>query len=122
LGEYSIVWFDTLSTDGNEYVSAYVSKDGVVFVASCDAGSITVRPSGNATYPPLISDPLPDGFTIEIDLGYDGTMNLEVTAGIISVAAPGGVYTEWVGTMAGSVNGGPQLTGVASLEMFKLTD
>ncbi len=47
-------------------------------------------------------------------------MNAEVTARAASLAAPGGVYTEWVGTMTGSVNGGKQMTGVASLEMFKL--
>jgi hypothetical protein len=48
-------------------------------------------------------------------------MNVEVTAEAISTAA-GGVYTEWVDNMTGSVNGGKQMSGVASFEMFKLTN
>jgi hypothetical protein len=48
-------------------------------------------------------------------------MNVEVAAGAVSLEAPG-LYTEWVGTLTGSVNGGKQLTGVASFEMFKLTN
>jgi hypothetical protein len=30
-------------------------------------------------------------------------------------------YTEWVGELNRTVNGGKQLTGVVSLEIFKLT-
>ncbi len=90
-------------------------------MSSCDAGSIRVRPSGNSPYPPKISTPNPSGFTIEIDLGEEGLINMEVTAEAISTAADG-LYTEWVGTMNGSVNGGKQMTGVASFEMFKLTN
>jgi hypothetical protein len=86
--------------------------------ASCDAGSIKVRPSGaNSTYPPTISTGNPSGFTIDTDLGREGTMNVQVTVGDVSLEAPG-LYTEWVGTMTGSVNGGRQLTRVASLEAF----
>jgi hypothetical protein len=54
-------------------------------------------------------------------LGEEGVMNVEVTPEAISLAA-GGLYTEWVGTMTGSVNGGKQMEGVASFEMFKLTN
>ena len=104
-----------------EYVSSFVSKHDKIIVSSCDAGSIRVRPSGNSPYPPKISTPNPTGFTIEIDLGEEGVMNVEVTAEAISLAA-GGLYTEWVGTMTGSVNGGKQMEGVASFEMFKLTN
>jgi hypothetical protein len=104
-----------------EYVSSFVSKHDKIIVSSCDAGSIRVRPSGNSPYPPKISTPNPTGFTIEINLGEEGVMNVEVTAEAISLAG-GGLYTEWVGTMTGSVNGGKQMEGVASFEMFKLTN
>jgi hypothetical protein len=48
-------------------------------------------------------------------------MHVEVTARAVSLEASD-LYTEWVGTMTGSVNSGKQLTGVASFEMFKLTN
>jgi len=74
----------------------------------------------NSEYPPKISTGNPGGFTIEIDLGREGTMNVEVTAGVVALQGLT-LYTEWVGTMTGSVNGGKQMTGVASFEAFKLT-
>jgi len=122
LGAYSIVWFDTLGIDGTEYVSSYVSKDHKIIVSSCAAGSIKVRPTGsNNQYPPTLSSGLPSGFNITIDLGHKGTMDVQVAVGAIALSAPGDLYTEWVGTLTGSVNGGSELSGVASLEMFKLT-
>ena len=89
-------------------------------MSSCDAGSIKVRPSGvNNTYPPTISTGNPGGFTIEIDLGREGSLHVDVTA--TAVASPAlNLYTEWIGTVNGSVNGGEQLSGVALFEMFKL--
>ncbi len=90
-------------------------------MSSCEAGSIKVRPSGaNDTYPPTTSTGGPSGFTIEIDLGSEGTMDVQVTIEVVSLAAGEPLYTEWVGTLTGSVNGGEHLTGVASLEMFNL--
>ncbi|KAE9365283.1 hypothetical protein N431DRAFT_387394 [Stipitochalara longipes BDJ] len=120
LGDYSIVWFDTLGADGNEYVSSYVSKHDKIIVSNCDAGSIKVRPSGvNSTYPPTVSTGNPGGFTIKIDLGTEGTMNVDVTATAVTLQGAN-LYTEWIGSINGSVNGGVQLTGVALFEMFKL--
>jgi hypothetical protein len=47
-------------------------------------------------------------------------MNVEVT--VTAVALQGlTLYTEWVGTLTGSVNGGENMTGVALFEAFKLT-
>jgi hypothetical protein len=121
LGPYSIVWFDTLGVDGKEYVSSYVSKHDKIVVSSCDAGSIKVRPNGvNSEYPPKVSTGNPGGFTIEIDLGKEGVMNVDVK--VAAVALQGlTLYTEWVGTMTGNVDDGKQMIGVASFEAFKLT-
>ncbi|TVY87058.1 Tyrosinase family protein, partial [Lachnellula willkommii] len=70
LGDYSIVWFDTLGLDGSEWVSAYASRDGEIVFSSCDASSLTVRPSGgDDQYPPSASGGDPTGFTIWMDLG-----------------------------------------------------
>lgn len=46
-------------------------------------------------------------------------MNVNVTATAVSLQGLT-LYTEWVGTMTGSVNCGSKMTGVASFEMFKL--
>ncbi|KAJ7268398.1 hypothetical protein C8J57DRAFT_1325054 [Mycena rebaudengoi] len=79
VGPYSVVWFDFLGPDGLEYVSAYAAKAGKIVIASCDAGSIRVRPVGrNTAYPPTISSERPDGYHITLDLPGDGVLEMDV--------------------------------------------
>jgi len=46
-------------------------------------------------------------------------MNVDVTVTAV-ILENADLYTEWIGTINGSVNGGEQLNGVALFEMFKL--
>lgn len=121
IGRYSVVWFDVLSTNGYEHISAYVSLAGTLLTTSCSPGSLRLRP-GNLTtqYPPSIFGPDPEVFTIALDLGEKGGMELGVT--IVNVLADGGpAYKRWSGNMTGRVCCGPIMTGgVAVLEQFKL--
>jgi hypothetical protein len=84
-------------------------------------GSIKVRPSGvNSEYPPHITSGNPGGFTVDLSLGAGSTLKVNATAvSIVLEGAP--FYTRWIGSMAGSINGGASLTGIALFEEFKMT-
>ncbi|TVY26939.1 Tyrosinase family protein [Lachnellula hyalina] len=121
LGAYSIVWFDTLGLDGTEYVSAYASKDGEIVFSSCEASSLTVRPSGgDDQYPPSVSGGDPTGFTIWMDLGDAGALDVNVTMGTV-ILDGGPSYKRWTASMQGQVRCGQLMTGgMAVLEQFKM--
>lgn len=64
---------------------------------------------------------IPAGFGIEIELPNSGSMTLNVTASAVVVQAET-VYTRFLGSITGSVNGGTVMTGgVALFEQFKMT-
>ncbi|KAA6414013.1 MAG: hypothetical protein FRX48_02375 [Lasallia pustulata] len=116
LGPYSIVWFDALDITGTEYVSSYVAFDGRIVTATCSG--ISVRPTGaNDTYPPTYSSGPPSGFYIEVDLGVEGVLQVNVTATVLTVAVEG-LYYRWTGTLEGGVKGGEVLSGAALWEEF----
>ncbi|KAJ6457615.1 hypothetical protein C8R45DRAFT_844134 [Mycena sanguinolenta] len=126
IGEYSIVWFDALDRTGTEAVSAYVAKDNKILAASCTLGRITVRPTGqNATYPPVISTANPSGYHIDVDLGADGTLAIDVTV-LSNLVGVNPEYGRFLGNMTGSIvlpdgNSTAGLVGMALFEQFKLT-
>ncbi|KAL2817620.1 hypothetical protein BJX63DRAFT_429665 [Aspergillus granulosus] len=117
VGDYSIVWYDVLTPDGENIVSAYVSRNSEILVAQCSG--ITVRPYGeNATYPPLISTGSPTGFTVKIDLPEE---QVELTATGTYITSGGwenAPYTRWSGTLEGRI-AGEDLDGKAIFEQFK---
>jgi hypothetical protein len=41
-GPYSLVWFDVIGIDGQEYVSGYAAWNGLVVQSSCEAGAVKV--------------------------------------------------------------------------------
>jgi hypothetical protein len=116
------VWFDFLSVNGTEYVSAYVAKDGDILAASCSSDSIQVRPIGaNDEYPPSLFSGIPGGFEIIADLGELGSLIVNVTTETTLFNGLG-LYNRLAGSMVGSLNGGDLITGgVALYEQFKLT-
>lgn len=119
LGPYSIVWFDVLGKDGTEYFSSYAAKDGVIVATKCGPGSIKVRPTGhNSQYPPKITSGNPEGLHIDLDLGAEGMLRVDVTAH--TVLADAFLYYRASGLLAGGVDGGPKYTGVSVYEEFKL--
>lgn len=117
------MWFDFLGLDGTEYVSAYAAKNDQILTASCQEGSVIVRPSGvNDKYPPEVTTGNPGGFTIEMDLGTAGILSVNVTVKSILTEAET-FYTRFAGSMVGSLNGGELIEGgVALFEQFKLTE
>lgn len=116
LGPYSIVWFDVLALNGSEYVSSYVAVNGSIITASCSG--IKVRPIGkNSQYPPVITSGDPQGFHIDLNLGSEGILEVDVTSNVVLADAI--LYTRWSGTMSGGVKGGTVYAGVALYEEFK---
>jgi hypothetical protein len=80
---------------------------------------IQVRPTGaNSTYPPTLSSGDPAGFSIVVDLGDDGTMEVRVSDQTTLVSLPS--YKRWTGQLKGGIQGSEVLTGVALYEEFAL--
>lgn len=118
LGPYSIVWFDVVGADGNEYVSSYAALYGTIIASSCSG--IKVRPTGeNSQYPPVVSTGNPEGFDIDLDLPSGQVLEVNVTTSLVVVDV--GLYARYTGELSGGVQGSTVYTGVALYEEFKLT-
>jgi hypothetical protein len=80
---------------------------------------IQVRPNGaNSTYPPTRSSGNPAGFSIVVDLGDDGTLEVDVSNQTTLLSSP--LYKRWTGQLKGRIRGSEVLTGVALYEEFAL--
>jgi hypothetical protein len=120
LGPYSLVWFDFLAVTGIEYVSLYLSKNGQIISSSCTPGSLTVRPwGGDATYPPKVGSGFPAGFGIKANLGGGQTASFNVTS-ITQGLEITSLYTNWLGSVEGVVEGKSYTGGAALYEEFKV--
>ena len=118
LGEYSLVWFDAISSNGQEYVSGYVAHGNEILEGSCTASALKVRPYGaNSDFPPHASSGAPTGFTLDFDLGARGKVEANITSalGLIDL----GAYERYLGYVTGMV-GAEKLTGKGLWEQFKL--
>ncbi|KAL4756935.1 uncharacterized protein BDW70DRAFT_164018 [Aspergillus foveolatus] len=104
LGDYNIVWYDSLTPSGDETVSAYVSRNGAILAASCEPGAIEVRPYGdNSTYPPTTSTDPATGYRISASLPQG---QLVVYAQYIYlVLADGRYYQQFTGSITGTLDG-----------------
>lgn len=119
IGDYSILWFDFLSKNYTENVSAYVAKDGIVLTETCAPGSIKVRPhGGDETFPPRLAGGWPTGYVVDVDLGLEGTLNATFTSNYH--VQDSSAYIQFAGTLNGSINGGEMMAGAAICEQFKL--
>ncbi len=114
-GPYSIVWFDLISTDGTENVSGYASSGGKILTTACSG--LVVRPTGDDTaYPPGADTGRPGGFHIMLELGGEGTLQVDVIPEQI-IFANSKQYTRWIGKISGSLVGGNDIfEGVALFE------
>ncbi|KAL4810354.1 hypothetical protein BDV18DRAFT_130823 [Aspergillus unguis] len=118
IGEYAIVWADTLVPNGDNYVSAYVARDGEIVTAQCEG--IQVRPYGdNSTYPPTTSSGTPTGVRMEID-SADGQFELE--AEYITITVDSNYYRRFTGTFRGTLDGQELPDGVALWEQFTFAE
>lgn len=117
LGPYSIVWFDTVGTDGKEYVSSYVTDHSNIVAGNCNSGSLRVRPfGGDDTYPPLATSSNPNGYSISYDLGERGILNVNFTIGLNPLTLPN--YHRFIGKLEGGILGEEKFEGRALCEQF----
>ncbi|KAK9486764.1 hypothetical protein V1527DRAFT_518499 [Lipomyces starkeyi] len=110
VGPYSIVWFDYISSNEQEYYSVYLAKDGVPILLGA---SITVRPYGSnktqSEYPPSAIATNPDGFIINVDAGYAG--KFEFNASNHNLVQSSSTYARWTGEVTGGPVGGEHCSG-----------
>ncbi|KAF8915226.1 hypothetical protein CPB85DRAFT_1294961 [Mucidula mucida] len=117
LGPYSIVWFDALDTEKNEFVSGYVARDGQMLTGdTCTTDLVKVRLS-NSAWPP--NGTQPDAYLVEIDLGDDGVLEAVAHTELVVAGLPDFPYTRWIGNITGTL-GSETLSGVAVFEQFVL--
>jgi hypothetical protein len=117
VGPFSIVWFDALDQNHNEYTSGYVSIGPLVLEASCAKGAVSARPYGaNSAYPPPPGNPPPTGFNLVFDLGIIGKLNVQAAIQTAQINEP--VYGRYLGPLTATL--GPlTYTGKALFEEFK---
>ncbi|KAH8892782.1 hypothetical protein GQ53DRAFT_745831 [Thozetella sp. PMI_491] len=119
LGPYTLVWFDAISKEGDEWVSGYVARDGEIVHADCEVDVVKVRPFGdNSAYPPEALSGDASGFTIEYNLGEKGMLRANVTAEAVQLGAI--VYWRDIGAISGGFVGQEQYTGRALWDQIKL--
>lgn len=119
MGKYSIVWFDGLDAEDQEFVSGYVvdTSNGEVVGSTCSLAALSVRPVGT-TYPPTLLTANPTQLSIAMTLGDGRSLNATVTLSATQIDI--GTYARWTGTMEGTI-GDDELEGAALWEQFKLT-
>ncbi|GKT48754.1 tyrosinase ustQ [Colletotrichum spaethianum] len=118
LGPYSLVWFDTLTQDGKEHFSSWITKDGKILSQSCQPKSVIVRPWGdNSEYPPYPKLAAPSGYTIRYDLDGGSSFVANFTRENIQLST--NTYKRMTGTIVGGVEGGEQYEGQSLCEQFQ---
>ncbi|PNP59544.1 hypothetical protein FNYG_14918 [Fusarium nygamai] len=118
VGPYSIVWFDTLTPDGKEHFSSWITKDGKVVSQSCKQEFIVVRPWGeNSDYPPPPILPPPSGYSLRYDMAQGQTFVANFTSETIALATD--TYKRMVGPIVGGIEGDKQYEGRALCEQFQ---
>ncbi|KIY73949.1 hypothetical protein CYLTODRAFT_485083 [Cylindrobasidium torrendii FP15055 ss-10] len=115
LGDYTVVWFDAIDTQGNEHASAYVALNGQIVGQSCETTTVKVRGTGVA-WPPTGEEP--EAFHVDIDLGAAGVFSIDAKTETVIGGAGGSSYTRWSGSLSGSVNGSGNLTGVGIFDQI----
>ncbi|KAK9454614.1 hypothetical protein V1511DRAFT_460829 [Dipodascopsis uninucleata] len=114
LGPYSLVYFDTLGTDGKEYLSGYLALDGKIVSSKCSG--VKVRPIGSP-YPPTVTDDPPEGLTLLYEFETGKYVNVTITPESVSYNGVGS--QRWLATMKGTVDDSAEiLTGSLYLEML----
>jgi hypothetical protein len=114
-GDYNIVFFDMLDPSNKEKVGGYVLKDGKVVGSTCTTG-LQVRPVGT-TYPPTLLTANPTQLTINMTLNDGSILDAIVTEKATQIDI--GLYTRWIGSIEGTVNG-VTAQGSALWEQFKV--
>lgn len=104
VGPYSVVWYDLLDFDDNEYHRSYIARDGQVQVLSCDDSATVTRPLGsNATWPNSGGLTSISGISTNFALPDGNTLTVNVTINDITYDKT--VYTRAVGSAVAQLSG-----------------
>ncbi|KAI0167748.1 hypothetical protein BJ166DRAFT_610520 [Pestalotiopsis sp. NC0098] len=119
VGSYSVVWYDLLDFDDNEYHRSYIARDGQVQVLSCDDSAAVTRPLGsNATWPNSGGLTSISGVSTNFALPDGNTLTVNVTINDITYDKT--VYTRAVGSAVAQLSGESGITyeGKAFIDEF----
>ncbi|KAK9453370.1 hypothetical protein V1511DRAFT_505523 [Dipodascopsis uninucleata] len=116
LGPYSVVFFDSIGTDGKEYVSGYLAKDGEILSTVCSG--VSVRPVGK-NFPPTLLDGAPTAFSISFELESGETVDISVN--IVTTVSNAVLTYRWLGTMNGTVGKSEMYSGACTMDSFVLS-
>ncbi|KAG5803172.1 hypothetical protein H9Q74_008012 [Fusarium xylarioides] len=118
VGPYSLVWYDTVTPDGKEHFSSWITKDGKVVSQSCEPNSVVVRPWGeNDEFPPVRGAPAPSGYTLRYDLGEQGIFVANFTRETVTLETD--TYKRMIGSITGGFEGKKQHKGRSLCEQFQ---
>ncbi|CAG8971374.1 hypothetical protein HYALB_00006923 [Hymenoscyphus albidus] len=116
IGPYKIVWIDGVPVEGEEFFSAFASRDGLIMGSTCSFATLVVRPL-ESLYTPSLETSEPKGFSIVMDLGDEGILAANITA-IRTLVDASPMYSRWGGCLAGAMNEGDELGGHGVYEQF----
>ena len=127
VGPYSISFSQALAPNDagglSPALSINVAKDKKELFLNCDEGALLIRPWGeNSEYPPTVATGPPTGLDMQIDLGPEGKMRLNITSEVLLVNNAN-LYHRFIGSVEGVLDGptgAQKLEGKALYEQFKL--
>ncbi|KAL5603583.1 hypothetical protein FOVSG1_006333 [Fusarium oxysporum f. sp. vasinfectum] len=118
VGPYSLVWYDTVTPNGKEYFSSWITKNGKIVSKSCEPNAVVVRPWGeNEEFPPARGSPAPSGYTMRYDLGEKGIFVANFTRETITLETD--TYKRMIGSITGGFEGKKQHKGRSLCEQFQ---
>jgi hypothetical protein len=120
VGDYSVVWLDSVDQNRTEYFTGYVARGSELLHSSCANDSVLVRPFGEgAVFPGQPGNPPPDGYDITIDLGEEGVLALQFSVDLLQGGGP--IYGRYVGALSGTLDGVELVPGKGVCEEFKVS-
>lgn len=119
VGPYSLVWFDTITRDGEEHFASWITKGGKVVGQSCEPQAVVVRPWGqNVEFPPPSKYDAPSGYTLRYNLGNRAFV-ANFTRELTTLSTD--TYKRMIGTISGGLEGGEQYSGRSLCEQFQFS-
>lgn len=114
------MWFYVVESANTTVSAGYIAKDDeIIYVATTTDEATKVRPYGNNVPYPVPADwnsTLTHGFEIEFDAGAIGTFHFNASS--TNLVKDGGIYSRWVGTVTGGLDGEAECNGTGLWEQM----